>query len=232
MPASVAYAIFRQDLFEADLAVRRLFAELLLTGVATALYATALALAYRFWPDAAASPAVAVALAATLLFFAVPIRDRVKSNVDAWLEGRRYDAQQALASLAQALSAELSLERALARLEDTLQHTIGPANASVQLEDEGAAPTVTTIHGAAMPAVQSEVLRDSALVLRRSIFTAGTGKMKSPPTEKCACVNCRRVWKWPSHCVPVAASWAHCCWVHPAVAPRGIPRRTCCLPVR
>ncbi len=181
MPASVAYAIFRQDLFEADLAVRRLFAELLLTGVATALYATALALAYRFWPDAAASPAVAVALAATLLFFAVPIRDRVKSNVDAWLEGRRYDAQQALASLAQALSAELSLERALARLEDTLQHTIGPANASVQLEDEGAAPTVTTIHGAAMPAVQSEVLRDSALVLRRSIFTAGTGEDEEPP---------------------------------------------------
>ncbi|MBI5493428.1 MAG: hypothetical protein HY904_00265 [Deltaproteobacteria bacterium] len=166
MPASVAWLFFRQDLFEADLALRRLFAEVLITGTATALYALTLGLAYKFYPDARSQPAVAVGLAATLLFWTMPIRDRVKRRVDQLLEGRRYDAQEALAVLSERLSAELSLERALTRLGETLQGTIRPRAVSVHLLRGDGNVVSHAVWGELLPAVSPAAARGAVLLQR------------------------------------------------------------------
>ncbi|MEW5854918.1 MAG: ATP-binding protein [Myxococcota bacterium] len=166
MPVSVAYAILRQDLFEADLTLRRLFADLILTGLATAGYAGALSVAYAIIDDQAASPAVAVAMAAMLLAVAIPIRDRFKHTVDRLMEGRRYEAQDALAGLAGQLSTELSLERALQRIAETLTRTVQPGACSVVLLDSRGEGALHAVQGAVLPMVEVASWRDAALLLR------------------------------------------------------------------
>lgn len=171
LPLSVGYAILRQDLFEADLALRRLFADMLLTGSFTCLYALALFGAYTFLPGAD-SPAVAVALAALLLALAVPVRDRVKRQLDRVVEGRRYDAEHALSSLAAALSTELSLDRALHRVADTLTSTVRPGACSVAFSSGPGHHdwTVRSIHGPEIALPERRNWKDAAMVLR------GTGR--------------------------------------------------------
>ena len=168
MPAGVAWGIFRSQLFDADLRLRRVLAELFITGLFTALYAGALMAAYVVYPEAADSPSVAVALAATLLALASPLRDRAKRLVDQVLEGRRYDPQEALASLAASLTAELSLERALQRVDTTLGATVRPSSVSVILLGDAEAPSVHHLHGEPLPVVGQQAWMDAALVLPRA----------------------------------------------------------------
>jgi signal transduction histidine kinase len=133
LPLGVGYAILRQDLFEADLSLRRIFSDLALTGLATVAYALTLTGAYSLVNDAASSRAVAVALAAGLLVIVIPIRDRFKRRLDAVLEGRRYDADEALAALSDVLSSENSLDRALYKVGRILAVTVRPRALSCTL---------------------------------------------------------------------------------------------------
>jgi signal transduction histidine kinase len=164
IPLGVAYAIFRQDLFEADLSLRRLIAELLLTALSTAAYALSLTAAYSIMKEDAASPAVSVALAALLLSLAVPLRAGLSRHLDRLVEWRRYDAHEALAHLAQSLSTELSLDRALGRIQEVLSSTVHPGSCAVVLRDMNGQLQKHALMGQ-IPAVPEEAWRSTALVL-------------------------------------------------------------------
>jgi|GEM_PF-5420204 len=129
LPAFVAVAIVRHQLFDLDVLVRHglvyTAASISVAGVFVGTMATLGQVVKRLAPDAEAVPlAVAAALAAILFH---PLRVRVQDGVDRLFYRKRYDYRHALAESAARISSLARLHEAAAYLRARVEELLAPA---------------------------------------------------------------------------------------------------------
>jgi hypothetical protein len=134
---ALAIAIWRHQLFDIDLVIRRTLQYTLLTGLLSGIYFGGVALAQAVLTAdrrpaaggmAAGGPPPAVIVLTTLLIAALfnPLRRRLQDFIDRRFYRQKYDAEIALAEFAATARAETDLEALSAELVGVVQVTLQP----------------------------------------------------------------------------------------------------------
>lgn len=134
-PLSIAYAVYKRDLFEIDALVRRGTYYALFSAVVTGAYLGGAALANHFVQISTFGQSQALSLGLTLAILIVMpgVRDSIQRCVDALFGRNTYDAQEVLASASGALGATLDLENIQAMTLAFPARVLGLEHASVFL---------------------------------------------------------------------------------------------------
>jgi signal transduction histidine kinase len=139
-PASVAYAIIKQDLFEIDVMLRRTATYAITLFAVAVLYFVALSMIGAVIPAAvlSTSPVLGAALNLAILFFIAPVKRRVQDTVDSLFFRQGYDPESSLSELGHALAGIQRLPEVLRHTGDVLARTVTPLSTSIMLTSDGA----------------------------------------------------------------------------------------------
>ena len=132
---TMGIAIYRYQLFDIDLIIRRTLQYALLTGLLSLIYFTVVALLQALVTAFGGQPS-AVMIVLTTLFIAAlfnPLRLRIQSFIDRRFYRQKYDAEKTLAEFATVASRETDLTQLFAQLTDTVQETLEPETVSLWL---------------------------------------------------------------------------------------------------
>jgi hypothetical protein len=137
LAASVGISVFRYQLWDIDLVIRRtLLYTALTSALALVYFASVIAIQFILrllsGEVGQSQPAIVVS---TLLVAALftPLRARIRDSLDQRFYRRRYDAEVAIQSFSAALRDEVNLEHLSGHLLATMQETLQPENASLWL---------------------------------------------------------------------------------------------------
>lgn len=136
-PISLALAIWRHQLFDIQLIVRRTLVYSVLTAVLALVYFSSVVLLQGiFAPASDKQPTIAIVLS-TLAIATLfnPLRRRVQDVIDRRFYRRRYDAEKTLAAFAAKARDEVELEQLTAELLHVVEETMRPAHVSLWLRE-------------------------------------------------------------------------------------------------
>jgi hypothetical protein len=135
-PLSLAIAIWRHQLFNIDVIIRRTLVYSLLTGLLAGVYFTTVILLQRFLPAQSTLSVVISTMTIAALFN--PLRRRVQATIDRRFYRRRYNAEQILATFGMTLREEVDLERLSRSLVSVIHRTLKPEKVNLWLKPKGA----------------------------------------------------------------------------------------------
>jgi hypothetical protein len=137
-PISLAVAIWRHQLFDIDLIIRRTLVYTVLTVLLVAIYSLSVVGLQTLFRSSLsdASPLIVVlsTLAATTLFS--PIHSRVQNFIDRRFYRQKYDASRALSRFAESAQEQLNLHQLVGELRKVVVDTMQPSQVKVWLREE------------------------------------------------------------------------------------------------
>jgi hypothetical protein len=135
VPATLAIAILRHQLFDIDVIINRALVYGILTGSLAALYFGSVVLLQQLFHVLASEPSDLVLVASTLTIAAVftPLRRRVQTSVDRRFYRTKYDAAHVLAVFGEAVRDEVDLSALTAELLLVVEETMQPSHVSLWL---------------------------------------------------------------------------------------------------
>jgi hypothetical protein len=128
-PISLAIAIWRHQLFDIDLIIRRTLVYALLTGTLAIVYFGGVILFQLILPTQSSFGVVVSTLAIAGLFS--PLRRRIQTVIDRRFYRREYDAEQILASFGSAMREEVDLDRISGYLVEAVDRSLRPESVSL-----------------------------------------------------------------------------------------------------
>jgi signal transduction histidine kinase len=138
IPVTFAYAIFRHDLLDVNIVVRRSLFYVAFIGVAGALYFVIL-LVFSVGAQRAPlsrSPMFPLLFASLVVFITEPLRRRFWRFADQIYFRRGYDYRQILRQASEDMARVRDIKEVLAKLEGTIQEALEPEMVQVSLLDE------------------------------------------------------------------------------------------------
>lgn len=137
IPASIAVAILRHNLYDIDRLINRALVYATLTAALALVYVTCVALLQvvlsRVTGQQGQSPIVLVASTLTVAALFQPARKRVQHSIDRRFFRRRYNAAKALSAFGQMMRDETDLDQIAQRLLVVVERTMEPAHVSLWL---------------------------------------------------------------------------------------------------
>ena len=132
---TMGIAIWRYQLFDIDLIIRRTLQYALLTGLLSLIYFSVVALLQALISALGGQPSAVMIVITTLLIAALfnPLRLRIQAFIDRRFYRRKYDAEKALAEFTASARSETDLEHLSEQLIRTVQETIQPDKADLWL---------------------------------------------------------------------------------------------------
>jgi len=136
-PISLAIAVFRYNLWDIDLLIKRALVYGPLTGVLAILYFAlvlgAQSAVQRVTGQQGQQPLIVVASTLLIVALVQPLRSRIQRVIDRRFYRQKYDAQKAIASFSETLRHEVSLPELQERLIAVVNETMQPARVSLWL---------------------------------------------------------------------------------------------------
>ena len=141
-PVAVAYAMVRYNLFDLRAVVRLGTIYSVVTGLGVLAYAVALTRLNVFFAQLGLEFAVSPLVSAGIVSLAVvvllnPVYLRTQALVDRLFFRQRYDAQQAVERLSDAMTTVLDLDRIIELITRTVEGVFHPARLAVLLPEDG-----------------------------------------------------------------------------------------------
>jgi len=131
IPAAIAAAILKHQLYDIDRIISRTLSYAIVTGLLVGVYAGIVLLATQVLSFSSPVAVAASALAAAALFS--PLRSRVQQVADRRFNRTRYDADRTVAAFAARLQEEVDIGAVRADLLETVNRTLEPVELSVWL---------------------------------------------------------------------------------------------------
>jgi len=131
IPAAIAAAILKHQLYDIDRIIGRTLSYAIVTGLLVGVYAGLVLLATQVLSFSSPVAVAASALAAAALFS--PLRRRVQQAADRRFKRARYDADHTVTAFAARLQGEVDIGAVRADLLDTVNRTLEPVQLSVWL---------------------------------------------------------------------------------------------------
>ena len=141
-PLSLAIAIWRHQLFDIDLVIRRTLVYTVLTALLALLYISLVLLLEGILRSLVGAGSQIATVISTLTIAALftPLRRRVQDAIDRRFYRRKYNAEQALAEFAAAARGETDLEALSAQVVSIAQNTMQPEQVSLWLRADVGRP--------------------------------------------------------------------------------------------
>jgi hypothetical protein len=139
IPLSIGFAILRYRLWDIDILIRRTLVYSVLTSLLALIYFSSVVVLQRFFSTQTGEESTIAIVASTLLIAALftPLRRRVQEVIDWRFFRRKYDAQQVLASFADAARQETDPDRLTVELLRAVNETMQPEHVSLWLRSPG-----------------------------------------------------------------------------------------------
>ncbi len=137
-PLALAIAIWRHQLFDIDLIIRRTLVYTVLTALLSGIYFAGVILLQALVNAISGVQGSQVAVVVSTLGIAAlftPLRRRVQDAIDRRFYRRKYNAEQALAQFAAAARSETDLETLTAQVLEIVQKTMQPEQVSLWLRN-------------------------------------------------------------------------------------------------
>jgi hypothetical protein len=131
IPAAIAAAILKHQLYDIDRIISRTLSYAIVTGLLVGVYAGLVLLATQVLSFSSPVAVATSALAAAALFS--PLRNRVQRGADRRFNRTRYDADHTVTAFAARLQGEVDIGAVRADLLDTVNRTLEPVQLSVWL---------------------------------------------------------------------------------------------------
>jgi hypothetical protein len=131
IPAAIAAAILKHQLYDIDRIISRTLSYAIVTGLLVGVYAGLVLLATQVLSFSSPAAVATSALAAAALFS--PLRGRVQQAADRRFNRARYDADHTVGAFAARLQGEVDISAVRADLLDTVNRTLEPVQLSVWL---------------------------------------------------------------------------------------------------
>ena len=131
IPAAIAAAILKHQLYDIDRIISRTLSYAIVTGLLVGVYAGLVVLATQVLSFSSPVAVATSALAAAALFS--PLRSRVQRAADRRFNRARYDADHTVTAFAARLQGEVDIGAVRADLLDTVNRTLEPVQLSVWL---------------------------------------------------------------------------------------------------
>ena len=132
IPAAIAAAILKHQLYDIDRIISRTLSYAIVTGLLVGVYAGLVLLATQVLSFSSPVAVAASALAAAALFS--PLRSRVQQAADRRFNRSRYDADHTVTAFAARLQGEVDIGAVRGDLLDTVNRTLEPVQLSVVAE--------------------------------------------------------------------------------------------------
>jgi uncharacterized membrane protein YiaA len=131
IPAAIAAAILKHQLYDIDRIISRTLSYAIVTGLLVGVYAGVVLLTTQVLSFSSPVAVATSALAAAALFS--PLRNRVQRAADRRFNRTRYDADHTVTAFAARLQGEVDIAAVRADLLDTVNRTLEPVQLSVWL---------------------------------------------------------------------------------------------------
>ena len=137
VPVAIGFAVLRHRLYDIDLIVRRTIAYALVSALLAAVYAGAVALLQVALLRVTGATADLAIVASTLLVAALvlPLRRRIQRFIDRRFYRTRFDAEQALRSVAASVRSEVVPERLANAVLGVIAGSLQPERVSMWLRE-------------------------------------------------------------------------------------------------
>lgn len=138
-PVTLAIAIYRYQLFDIDVIIRRTFLYAVLTIILGLLYLGSVVLLQGVFTTLGSQQSPFAIVISTLLIAALfnPLRMRIQDAIDRRFYRQKYDAQKALLAFSESLRNEVDMDVLEAQLLTTVERTIQPDRVSLLLLERG-----------------------------------------------------------------------------------------------
>jgi len=134
-PVTLAIAVYRYQLFDIDVIIRRTFLYAVLTIILGLLYLGSVVLLQGLFTTLGSQQSPVAIVISTLLIAALfnPLRIRIQDAIDRRFYRQKYDAQKALLTFSKSLRNEVDMDVLEAQLLTTVERTIQPDRVSLLL---------------------------------------------------------------------------------------------------
>jgi signal transduction histidine kinase len=145
LPAALAYAVLRTDLFEVDAILRRSVNYAIVTALFALSYAGAIAGFESVFEDQSESSRTAfvVLFSAVSVAVIIPLRDSLQVPIDRLFFRSAYDFRQLVQTASTRLSAVSSLHEVLAQLDETVRSALQPEWLVIEYRREQDQPSIS-----------------------------------------------------------------------------------------
>lgn len=132
----IGYTIFKHNIFEIDVAVRRTVIYGIITITIATTYLLVLSILSYFFgaqQEAFKSPLFTIIFSLFVLFVFIPFRDRVKDIIDRTFYRERYELEKTLEQAVEAMATMINIEKLLEKLLDSLSSALHLERAGIML---------------------------------------------------------------------------------------------------